>query len=147
MVAFIRKTFLYIFIALLLLGAGGFGAFCFVMHNQCVNFSALEHYNPGSPTILLDDQGVEWARFQLDRRDPVPSEQMLPHLIQAFMAAEDWAFFDHAGISLKGIVRSMAVNLYNGRIVQGASTITQQLVKLLFFDAQKTFSRKIKEQL
>ena len=117
------------------------------MHYQWIDFSALENYKPGKPTILLDDEGNEWARFQHDRREPIRYDQMPEHLINAFIAAEDWNFFYHNGLSWKGIVRSTCVNLYHGRKVQGASTITQQLVKLLFFDSTKTFSRKIKEQL
>ncbi|MFI5332687.1 MAG: transglycosylase domain-containing protein [Candidatus Babeliales bacterium] len=123
------------------------GVMLYVLHNKSVDFSALENYNPGLPTIVLDDQGTELMRFQLDRRDPIPLDVMPKHLINAFIAAEDWSFFKHAGISWKGIIRSLCVNLYHGRIVQGASTITQQLIKLLFFDSQKTLSRKIKEQL
>jgi penicillin-binding protein 1A len=123
------------------------GAIFFLAHNKCVDFSVLENYNPGRPSIVLDDEGNEWARFQLDRREPITLAQMPPHLVQAFIAAEDWNFFNHSGISWKGIARSMLVNLYHFRIVQGASTITQQLVKLLFFDMQRTFNRKIKEQV
>lgn len=127
--------------------ASGIGALFCAMQYRWIDFTALEHYNPGKPTILLDDAGNEWARFQHDRREPIRLNQMPQHLINAFIAAEDWNFFHHNGLSWKGIVRSICVNLYHGRKVQGASTITQQLVKLLFFDSSKTFSRKIKEQL
>jgi penicillin-binding protein 1A len=143
----LRTFILSILLGGILLAAACLGAFFFILHNRYVDFSILENYNPGRPTILLDDQGNEWARFQLDRREPVPFEQMPPHLIHAFVATEDWAFFSHSGISFKGIVRSTVVNLYHGRKVQGASTITQQLVKLLFFNAKKTFKRKIQEQI
>jgi penicillin-binding protein 1A len=122
------------------------GAFFFVMHNHAINFSVLSHYNSKQPSLLLDDEGNEWGRFQLDRRDPVDGKCVPQHVINAFIAAEDWNFFVHNGISWKGIVRSIVVNTYYGRKAQGASTITQQLVKLLFFDSQKTFKRKIKEQ-
>lgn len=123
------------------------GFFAALFHNNPVDFSALEQYETGRPSILLDDTGKEWARFALDKREPVNIQKVPKHLIQAFVAAEDWHFFSHSGISFKGIVRSTLVNLYHGRIVQGASTITQQLVKLLFFDSQRTFKRKIQEQL
>lgn len=99
------------------------------------------------PTILLDDEGKEWARFELDRRDPIHLMHLPVYVIQAFVAAEDHTFFEHHGISWRGIVRSFFINLYHWRFVQGASTITQQLVKLLFFDSKKTVSRKIREQL
>src|SRR5579862_1876879 len=108
-----------------------FGAAVFIAHNTCIDFSVLENYRAGVPTIVLDDQGVEWTRFQLDRREPIKLEVLPKHLINAFIAAEDWSFFEHPGISFKGIIRSTLINLYHGRIVQGASTITQQLVRLL----------------
>jgi len=130
-----------------LCSALGAGALFFVLHHQWIDLRALEHYNPGTPSLVLDDAGNELMRFQLDKRKPIALQHMPKHLLDAFIAAEDWDFFNHLGISWKGILRSSLVNLYHGRIVQGASTITQQLVKLLFFDAQKTFKRKLKEQL
>lgn len=124
-----------------------FACITFIIHNKCIDFSALEHYNPGKATILLDCYGNEWARFALDKRKVIRIEHMPKHLIQAFLAAEDWHFYDHFGLSIKGIIRSFLVNLYHRRVVQGASTITQQLVRLLFFDHKRTFTRKVKEQL
>ena len=141
------QFFHYIIIFCLICFACALGAFFFAAHNKCVDFSALERYQTNKPSIVLDADGNEWTRFQLDRREPISYEQMPKHLIQAFIAAEDWKFFSHHGLSLKGIVRSLLVNLYHGRKVQGASTITQQLVRLLFFDAKKTFTRKLKEQV
>lgn len=122
------------------------GAFFFLFARAPIDFSVLENYDPGKPSIVLDDEDKEWARFQIDKRYPVMLSQMPNHLKYAFIAAEDWDFFIHRGISFKGIIRSSFKNLLHGRIVQGASTITQQLVKLLFFDSNKTFKRKIKEQ-
>lgn len=122
------------------------GALFFIFTHKWVDFSALEQYNPGKPSIVLDDEDKEWARFELDRRAPIALKELPEHLIQAFLAAEDRQFFTHSGISVKGSIRSAFVNIINGRIVQGASTITQQLVKLLFFNSRRTFKRKIKEQ-
>lgn len=135
--------FIIIFVITAFLG----GALFFVIHNHTIDFSILAQYNTGNASVLLDDEGNEWGKFQLDRRDPVDGTRLPQHLINAFIAAEDWDFFSHRGISWKGIIRSIIVNIYHRRKVQGASTITQQLVKLLFFDSQKTFTRKIKEQL
>ena len=120
--------------------------FC-LQNNLWIDFSVLENYNPGRPSILLDDAGQEWARFEMDRRQIVSLKTVPKHLIDAFLVSEDRDFFKHVGVSLKGILRSTLVNIKHGRIVQGASTITQQLVKLLFFDSRRTFKRKIKEQL
>jgi len=123
------------------------GIYIFLTHHQWIDFSALEQYTHAHPTIILDDRGNEWARFQLERRDPVSFSSLPDHLVQAFLAAEDRNFFKHSGISVKGIIRSTLVNMYKRKIVQGASTITQQLVKLLFYSSQKTFKRKIQEQI
>ena len=142
-----KQIFVTCFILFTLFCCCVLGALFYSIEQPWVDFSVLEHYNPGKPTILLDDAGNEWTRFQVDRREVISIQQIPKHVIQAFVAAEDWQFFTHSGISFKGIIRSILVNIYNQRIVQGASTITQQLVKLLFLNAEKSFKRKIKEQL
>lgn len=136
-----------LFFTVIFLIATTIGAFVFLMHSRVIDFSILENYDPGAPTILVDDTGIEWGRFQLDRRKFVPLTQMPTILIDAFLATEDHTFYQHHGVSLRGIARSFIVNLYYRKKMQGASTITQQLVRLLFFDAKKTFIRKVKEQI
>lgn len=137
----------YIILSLIILGSFATGVLFFVVNNHGIDFSVLDSRSMGKPSVLLDDEGNEWARFQLDKREPITLQQMPAHAIQAFIAAEDWEFFNHSGISWRGIIRSTLVNVYHGRRAQGASTITQQLVKLLFLDSKKTFERKIKEQI
>jgi penicillin-binding protein 1A len=122
------------------------GVITYILNTHWVDMQVLEHYNPGKPSILLDDEGNEWARFEIDRRRPVHLHDMPQHLINAFLASEDRDFFNHAGVSWRGMIRSLFVNLRAGRIVQGASTITQQLVKLLFLNNSRRFKRKLKEQ-
>ncbi len=104
-----------------------------------------EYYKP-QPSIVLDDTGHELFKFQRSNYEPLPVGQLSPHLVNAFLCAEDWDFFNHHGISWRGIIRSIFVNIYRQKKAQGASTITQQLVKLLLLDSQKSFLRKIKEQ-
>ncbi len=123
------------------------GGMLYLLTNHWIDISVLEKYDPGRPSIVLDMDGNEWARFEYQKREPLAIQEMPNHLLEAFLSAEDWDFYSHSGISWKGIVRSLLVNMYYGKKMQGASTITQQLVKLLFFDLKKTFSRKIKEQL
>src|SRR5579859_1710557 len=142
----LASLFHYFLIILILVSSCLCGMIFFTFNTKIVDFSVLEHYNPGKPTLLLDDEGNEWARFELDRREPVTIDKMPQHLLHAFIAAEDHEFYNHGGISWKGIIRSLLINLYHGKRIQGASTITQQLVKLLFFHSKKTFERKIKEQ-
>jgi penicillin-binding protein 1B len=76
----------------------------------------------------------------LVRLDEVPG--LLP---QGLMAVEDREFYDHAGVSLKGILRASWANLRAGRVVQGGSTLTQQLVKNFFLTSRQSLSRKINE--
>lgn len=115
-------------------------------HTHILDITPLEHYNPGKPSRLLDDEGNEWGTFAIDRRKATDLAHMPQHLIQAFLAAEDHSFFQHSGISWRGICRSLLVNIWQGKIVQGASTITQQLVKLLFTDGKRTILRKLQDQ-
>lgn len=123
------------------------GALFYGAHHPWVDLSSITLTLDKNPTIILDDEGNEWARFTLDRREAIALDQVPAMLIDAFLTAEDRSFFTHTGISLRGIIRSALHNLRRGRIVQGASTITQQLVKLLFLDHERTFKRKIHEQL
>jgi penicillin-binding protein 1A len=105
----------------------------------------LELYANSSGSVILDDEGIEFAHFKCDRRTPLPFEKIPPILVQAFIAAEDHDFFSHNGISLKSIVRSFLINIYHHRIVQGASTITQQLARLMYLTYERTFYRKFQE--
>lgn len=98
------------------------------------------------PSVVIDDGGNELWRFIYEKSYPVSLAQVPQHLIDAFIASEDRDFFSHNGLSLRGIARSLLVNVYYGAKRQGASTITQQLVRLLFFGHKKTFVRKLKEQ-
>lgn len=74
-------------------------------------------------------------------------EQIPPYLIQAVLATEDRRFFHHSGIDFWGIMRAFYTNQRHGKIVQGASTITQQLAKIAFLSSEKTFKRKVQEIL
>lgn len=123
----------------------GLGALCYLLEKEWVNFSQLGYYSQAKPSIVLDNEGRELARFELDRRDPVTYDKIPDIIVKAFIAAEDHRFFEHPGISFKGIIRSFLVNFYHGRVVQGASTITQQLARGMFLYHNRTMWRKIQE--
>jgi penicillin-binding protein 1A len=78
-------------------------------------------------------------------RQPVALSQMSPWMGKATVAIEDRRFYKHGGVDYKGIVRAAIKDLRAGRVVQGGSTITQQLVRNLYISRQRTFKRKIKE--
>lgn len=72
-------------------------------------------------------------------------EDFPPHLIDAVLTSEDRRFYDHSGIDLKGILRALYRNVGAGEVVQGGSTITQQLIKILYLERDRTWKRKIQE--
>ena len=78
-------------------------------------------------------------------RQPVALSQMSPWMAKATVVIEDRRFYKHGGVDYKGIVRAAVKDLRAGRVVQGGSTITQQLVRNLYISRQRTFKRKIKE--
>ncbi|MFQ5542783.1 MAG: PBP1A family penicillin-binding protein [Nitrospiria bacterium] len=84
----------------------------------------------------------DWEERRLIALDEVPKM-----LIDAILVMEDRRFYEHLGINLKGIARAAWVNLWAGKIVQGGSTLTQQLVKNFFLESERTWRRKIPEAL
>ncbi len=121
------------------------GGIAVLLEKDWVDFSSLDMYKTALPSVVFDDEGQVLARFELDKRTPVSYKKLPKILVNAFVAAEDHGFFQHNGISLRGIVRSTLVNCYRGRVVQGASTITQQLARLMFLYHDRTFYRKFQE--
>jgi penicillin-binding protein 1A len=106
----------------------------------------LEQYNPALTTRVYDQSGILLGEFAVERRDVVSADRIPRPLVEAFIASEDDNFFSHSGIDPMGILRAAIKNLQAGRIVQGGSTITQQVAKS-FIGRQKTFTRKFKEAI
>jgi penicillin-binding protein 1A len=102
-------------------------------------------YRPPAATHVYAEDGTPIGEFYVERRYLVPIAQVPPHVRLAFLAAEDAAFYQHAGIDPAGIVRALLANMRSGAIVQGASTITQQVVKQLLLSPERSFERKSKE--
>ena len=104
----------------------------------------------GEPMPLLELEPEEIALLfgpERERRRLVSIDQVSQHLINAVLCAEDRRFYSHHGVDPRGILRAFLANIRRGAIVQGGSTITQQLAKCYFLHPQKTFSRKIREVL
>jgi len=97
-----------------------------------------------SVTVLANDATVMAVRGPLYGRR-VRLEEMPPHLPQAFLAIEDRRFFEHDGVDLHGLARSLWVNLRAGRTEQGGSTLTMQLVKNLVLSPERSLRRKLQE--
>ena len=108
---------------------------------------ALEEYTPsvGSRVYAEDDEFL--TEFQAERRIFVPLQQIPLGLRNAVIAVEDARFYSHFGVDVRGILRAAYANFRHGRVVEGGSTITQQLAKMLFLTPDRSFSRKVKEAL
>ncbi len=94
---------------------------------------------------FLDRYGNVIGHRGIIHEDSVPIDQLPDHLIKAVLATEDRRFFEHFGIDILGLFRALSENARAGSVVQGGSTLTQQLVKNLFLSNERTFDRKIKE--
>ena len=83
----------------------------------------------------------------LGQRYPVLLEDISPNFTRAIIAAEDSSYYSHKGLDHRGLLRALYMNLREGKVLQGGSTITQQLSKNLFFSFERNWIRKIKELL
>ena len=97
--------------------------------------------------VLLDATGGRLATYGDLYGRRIGARELPPHLVQAVVAIEDRRFFKHPGVDWRGLLRATAVNLREGRLVQGGSTLTQQLAKNLFLTPERSVERKVKELL
>ncbi|GAB4257323.1 MAG: PBP1A family penicillin-binding protein [Deferrisomatales bacterium] len=133
---------------LLLCVAVGFGAGALaVLARGLPQVSALEEFTPPASTRVLAADGTLLAEFATQRRTPVALEALPDPLVKSFLAVEDHRFFEHMGLNVGRILKALAADLAAGRIVEGASTITQQLAKVLFLSPEKTVTRKLREAI
>lgn len=94
---------------------------------------------------FLDSQGNEIGKRGINQNDAVPLEEIPDVLIKATMATEDRRFFEHYGVDFIGTARALFENLRANEVVQGGSTLTQQLAKNLFLSSERSVVRKLKE--
>jgi penicillin-binding protein 1A len=105
---------------------------------------ALDDYRPPLASVVVDRHGLPIGEFASERRQLVALGDVPPHVVRAFLAAEDADFHSHPGIDVGAAARAFVANLRGGRIVQGGSTITQQLAKTLLLP-ERTLWRKARE--
>jgi len=133
---------------LVVVGVGGAIAFYLVFVRDLPDLHTIEDYRPPIASRVVDRNGEEIGQFFKERRSLAPMESLPEHLVQAFVAGEDSSFFEHSGIDYRSILRAAWVNLRaGGEIKQGASTITQQMVKGLLLSPERKFRRKIREMI
>ena len=136
-------------VAVGLLALGGVGAAVgayFMFLRDLPDLQSLDDYRPALASRVVDRHGTTIGQFFSERRRLTPFASVPPHVVNAFVAGEDSAFFEHEGIDFSSILRAAWVNLRTGgEIKQGGSTITQQMVKGLLLSPERTYRRKIRE--
>ena len=128
--------------------AAGITAGAIIAYSQEVpEVADLRNYKPNLSTTIFDDKGEMVSQLFAEQRTLVKLADIPINLQNAFIAKEDPNFYQHNGFDFRGIVRAAFNNAIHGKVVEGGSTITQQLARNLFLTREKTFGRKIREML
>lgn len=130
---------------LMALALGVPGGFLFARIIRIPAVDKLDNYRPNIITRLYSHEGKVFAEYAIQRRIVIPKSQMAPALVNAIISTEDQNFYRHGGVDPKAIVRAGIKDLIARKKVEGASTITQQLAKMLFLTPEKSWRRKINE--
>lgn len=134
-------------LALAAIGAGTLALVFWIWGNDASlpTIEKLSDYRPAQVSRVLADDGAVVGELYTERRTVVPFERIPKVMISALVSAEDADFFKHEGIDYLGMVRALFVNIREGETRQGASTITQQVVKNLLLTRARTLKRKVQE--
>ncbi len=144
-----KKYFKRIFLSLVIIGfLSPFILIGYFLLNYDYDISKLVDYKPEITSRIYDKDGKKIANiFNKKHRYYASFEEIPPRIIEALVAIEDTTFFEHPGINIDAIFRAAIKVLRAGKAVEGASTITQQLVKNVLLTREKKLSRKIKEAI
>lgn len=146
------KDFPKFLVSFVMLGSGAVVAIAGILYwslsQSLPKIISVADYQPRGVTQVLAQEGSKETligEYYKERRYLVSYDMIPKIVVQAFLSAEDDKFFEHQGISLVAILRATIANFRAGQVVQGGSTITQQVAKSLFLSPERTFLRKIKE--
>ncbi len=129
----------------LTMGVGGF-AVLYILAIPALSEFDENKINTGKYAVkFLDRNGTEIGQRGILHDDAVPLDEIPDHLIKATLATEDRRFFEHFGVDFIGTARALFENARANEVVQGGSTITQQLAKNLFLSSERSITRKLKE--
>ena len=144
----IDSSFLGLLSSLVVFGLGMMLAGMLALKMYLISLPPIKNLNSLKPNIVTtfcSSDGQVIKTFAAYTFAKVELKEVPKQLTQALIATEDKNFYKHPGYDMVGLVRSMVANVLAGRVVQGASTLTQQLSRILFLSNEKTFTRKIKE--
>ncbi len=121
--------------------------FYYYINEDLPKISKLSDYHPPVITTVYSDDNRKIGEFYKERRIVVPISKIPQTLKEAFISAEDSRFYSHPGIDVIGIFRAFLKNIEAGSVVQGGSTITQQVTKSFLLTPERSYTRKIKEAI
>ena len=124
---------------------GILGGFLYWTVADLPSVKLLEEYAPMESSMVYSSDGQLLTELYLERRTFIPCYQIPDHVKKAFISVEDVRFYRHPGVDFIGILRALWHDIKAGGIVEGGSTITQQLARMLFLESDKSIKRKIKE--
>ncbi len=119
--------------------------YLFYIMSNLPDVERLKEYAPPLSSRIYSADGEVLLEIGKEKRELTKLEEIPPIIIQAFLSAEDNNFYSHNGVDFAGVVRAMIANIKAGRVVQGGSTITQQVAKSLLLTSERSFQRKLKD--
>jgi len=136
----------YLLVVMFVIASGFVGTYLYFTLDLPKIYS-LKDYKPSIVTQVFSCNGQLIGEFYRKRRMVVPLSQIPRTLMNAFIAAEDSRFYSHPGVDFLSVIRAVLKNIEAGAIIQGGSTITQQVTRSLLLTREKSFERKIKEAI
>src|SRR5215471_3279055 len=140
-------SLVFVFLLCLSIALGATLGVLFVYNSDLPQVSSLEDYHPSLVTDVYSDDGRVIGSFALERRIVVTWDEIPQVVKDAITSVEDQNFFTHWGIDFYGIARAGLKDMMARRVVEGGSTLTQQLSKNLFLTPERNFRRKIQEAM
>jgi penicillin-binding protein 1A len=138
--------FLALIVFVLLVTVGGTVTY-YALTLDLPGIDALKDYRPSIASRVYDENNALIDEFFLEDRKVVRIAEVPKIVCYAFVAAEDSRFYQHTGLDMQSIFRAMLKNVGAGHIVQGGSTITQQVAKMMYLSPEKKYTRKVKEAI
>lgn len=143
----LQKTRNQVVVALLFVGLGGVTYGYWKIQSELPDISTLSEFvRPGTLTVKAMD-GSAILQTGPATRDKLPLDKLPKQVINAFIAAEDRRFYQHQGVDYLGLMRAIGRNVSKGQMLEGGSTLTQQLARMVFLNQDRSLIRKIREAL
>jgi len=143
-----KKIFTFFLILIFLGLLAGIGYFIYLYNSTRFASEKIIYYNPPLSAKFYDRNGKLIAvKYKNENRFYVKYKDIPGRVIETLIATEDTSFFEHDGINFNAILRALIKDIKAGKKVEGASTITQQLVRNIYLNRKKTIQRKLKEMI